>query len=248
MANGFEKVRPGDVISSVFMNNIIDNLQEMEKRIAALESQAPSTGQVVITGFDPANQERIGKVLTISGLNFEFPPTNNTVTFDGVRVTEFRSGSTDVRLKVVVPAIPRVPTTGKNVTVSVSTTKGSTERLYRILPAVPVSGNPPTIFNVTRENGSPNLIVGEKAIITGLNFSATPEENLIRFIVQNPDGDIIYPKTGETLQIQSATQSEIQLTVPDIDEVPPLGGINITLEVGVGAHLPGTKDVNIRRS
>ena len=140
MANGFENVRPGDVISSDLMNYILDKLEEIDQRVLSLEAEEATAGEVDIADFDPPIQVEIGRVLAILGSNFEFPSELNTVTIDNIEVLEFRPASTSARLEFIVPDVPDVSTGGKNVTINVTNSKGSDERLYRILPAVPVVG------------------------------------------------------------------------------------------------------------
>ena len=48
MANGFEEVRPGDVISSDFWNSIIKAVNEMEAKLEGIDSLLPGSGRVAV--------------------------------------------------------------------------------------------------------------------------------------------------------------------------------------------------------
>lgn len=248
MANGLTEVRPGDLITSDLMNQLFRKIDEMEQRLASLEAGGATGTLLTITAFDPPNQIAVGQELSVFGSGFAFPPTDNQVTVEGVAVTQFRPGSTSTRLRFLVPSPGSpVPSSGRNVTIRVSNSNGSVQRLYRILPPIPVVGNPPEITAVTREDGSSNLRIGQLAIIEGQNFAATATDNTIRFRVDTQGGPVVYPQPGSTLAITSANPEEIRLVVPEIDEVPATGGLSVTIEIIVGAHIPAVRVVNIRR-
>ena len=251
MAISYTEVRPGEIISSDLINYILDELQDLEERVAALETGGTPAEQVQITGFNPSNQVEAGQVLSILGTNFAFPPSGNTVTIDSTSVTSFRPDSTSSELKFVVPTSLVVPTGGKNFKITVTNSKGSDEKLYRILPAVAVTGDPPVITNVAAADGGLFIRVNEDIRITGQNFASNPLENIITFTISTgPGEEAVYPKSGDTLNIDTGQSSatEIVVTVPDIEEILTGTGNNpVTLEVGVGAHVPDAKVIQVRR-
>jgi hypothetical protein len=250
MSDQFSSVRPGDVISSDLMNFLLAKLSEIDQRVATLETGGFSVPQVTITSFDPPIQISAGQELTVNGTNFEFPAQNNNVSIDATRITEFRPGSTSIRLKFIVPKTLSIPSGGKNVTVRVQNAAGEYSSLYKILPAVSAPGEPPAIDSVLPVVGS-LIFVNAAAIISGQHFADNPQENVIRFRLTVADGtEVIYPREGETIQIDAANSgsNQIELTIPDIDEIPAGQSRNVNLEVGVGAHVPDVVTINIRRS
>jgi hypothetical protein len=252
MAIVFTEVRPGDVISSDLMKYVLGKLDEIDGRVSDLETGGLPSDAVAITGFDPPNQVDTGQILTIFGRNFAFPPTDNVVTVDNTRITSFRPGSTGSILSFVVPISISVPSGGKNVRVRVANSQGEDEKLYRLLPGAEAPGDPPVITSVVHAEGEPFIFVNEPIRITGENFAEDPLENIITFQIMTGSGPVIYPKEGETLDIdvgQPDPTEIIVVTVPDIEEVVAgAGSTPVTLQVGVGAHVPAAMNILVRRA
>jgi hypothetical protein len=249
MAISVSNVRPGELISSDLINFVLGKLTEFDGRISTLEAGG-TIGKVAITGFDPLNQVAAGQVLSVFGNNFAFPPANNAVTMDDIPVTAFRPDSTDSMLKFVVPTSLNTGTAGKNVTIAITNNQGRGNALYRILPAVPVTGPDPVITNVADAGNNPFIRIGFPVRITGQNFAADPTQDIITFQITTASGPVAYPKPGQALQID-ATQSnttQIVVTVPNIVEITqPSVPTPVTLQVGVGAHLAAVTVITIIR-
>lgn len=236
-----DEVQPGDVISAGWANYVMNRINDLELRVSDLES-GNGEGLVFIERFVPSAQVAIGQLLLIHGQNFQFPPENNSVTFDGEPATEFQLGSTSNLLRVIVPTTIAVPPGGRNVVVEVTNVNGSDQRLYRLLPEVPVVGDPPDITSITPVNG-PIIFVLEDILISGENFAENPEDNIIIFRVG--DNEYTDPQIGDP---QPDPTTEIVVTVPDIVEIPAGGGSGtVTVEVGVGAHIPDTFNISVFR-
>jgi hypothetical protein len=237
-------VQPGDIISSNLINSILSRLQQLEDLMA----QGSTPSQVVITGFEPSDQVPMGQVLAVNGNNFAFPPTDNTVTVGGQPVTNFELGSTSTRLSFIVPTtIPDVTSGGKQVVVIIATpTKGTTQAGYKVLPALATTGNPPTITNITRTDGTPNLMIGQEALIVGTNF--VTGDTRVRMLV--PLGNNLFskdPSSGPSLTLTSVTPTLIKFNVPDITEIT-ISPKTVQVEVGVDSHPVVTRNVSVRRT
>lgn len=248
MTNSMPDIRPGDVISSDLMKFILEKLSEIDGRVTTLESGGSAVTQVTIASFEPPTQIPAGQELTINGTNFAFPPSLNTVTIDGVAVSEFRPGSTSTRLRLIVPTTLSIPAGGRNVIVRVANTQGEFSALYRVMPAVAAPGNPPVIESILPAAG-PNLNVNQAAIITGQNFANDPTQNIITFEISTTGVTTTYPQPGQSIEIDAANSSttQISLTLPDIVEIPSGQTRPVTVRVGVGAHVPASVSVAIRR-
>jgi len=242
MPESLDPVEPGDLITADDFNDLIDRLKALHERVESLERQQ---GGVVINGFDPPEEIEVGQSLTIVGTNFEFPPDQNAVEIDGRTIQEFLVGSTNTTLRLRVPDDIQVPQGGRNVTIRVENDAGSTQRVYRLLPA---SANQPSIASVTRVgSASSNLIMGQGAVVEGENFGASREDNVIEFIATRPDGSqSVYPDSQDDLTVNSVSETEIEVVVPEIEEVPDLRGINVLLRISVDG-LTAEQDVNVRR-
>lgn len=244
MLNPFDDVRPGDVISSSLMNYILDKLSELDGRVGDLEGGSSGGGQVAITAFNPPNQVEVGQLLTIIGSNFAYPPGGNSVTIDNTPVATFEPDSTSAQLRFVVPRSISAPPGGRNVTIRVSNPNGSDQRLYRLLPEVPVAGNPPVILDVQPLGGG-LIQVNQPVIITGQNFAATPAENIITFQITTATGTNVY--SNPTIDPAQTNATQIVVTVPDITEIPIGNTAPVTLRVGVGAHVPAARNITVIR-
>jgi len=255
MAILYNSVKPGEVITADVMNYLLDQLNLMDQRVTKLETGGSQVGQTTtILGFDPPNQIPAGRVLSIKGANFAFPPTDNAVTIDDTPISVFRQDSTGSELNFIVPTSITPPPSGKNVTITVrnKVTSQSFSALYRIMPVVQAPGNPPVITNVVPvDPNSPLIRIDQPLRITGQNFAATPAENLITFTVKSStDQDVVYPKQGQTLTIDAiqTNTSQIVVKVPDMAEVP--AGVNmtpVTLKIGVGAQVPALRVIQVNR-
>jgi hypothetical protein len=246
MAN-IPPVQPGDIISASLFNSILARLDQLEALIGQVGTGGGTL--VAIDGFDPPSQQAIGQALAIIGKNFAFPPNQNVVTIDGVPISTFQVGSTNTRLEVIVPDITAVPVTGKPVNVSVTNSQGAAQRPYKVMPANPVVGSPPTISSVTKVDGTFAVKIGEDALINGTNFSTTPAQNLVK--LRFPLGGNLfsdYPAAAnQFLPIVNSTATTIRFMVPNIVEItgPPQV---VTLELTVDGHPTVKFNVNIRRT
>jgi hypothetical protein len=115
-----------------------------------------------VTGFNPQSGI-VGTPVTITGANFSATTANNTVKFGGVAATIQSNTTTSI-----VALVPATGLTGP-ITVEVSSIgMGSSSNNFTVGPIV-------TGFNPTTG------IVGDVITITGLNFSSTDANNVVKF-------------------------------------------------------------------
>ena len=96
-------VAPGDLITADMFNAMINNINDLLARVAALEG---ATGGPVITGVTPSNQPILTTTLmSIVGRNFDIEPNRNVVKLGEATINQFRIGSNDTVLTFTVPAI-----------------------------------------------------------------------------------------------------------------------------------------------
>jgi len=247
MSNGTH-VRPGEVISSSLINQILDRLDALEQNVPGSEPEPGTGGAIVIDGFEPQDEQEVGRVLAILGSNLPFPPNGNTVTIGDVPVPEANlrmAPSNRERLELVVPELGSLPAEGRNLFVRVMDGSNSAQLLYRIRPS---SGGTPTpsITAVRPEGGSAGdlIAMGAVAVIEGTNFSDVAANDTITF---TPLGFMPaaepYPRTGDPpLDVQSTSNAEIRVVVPDMSEITvTLGSRRVRIEITVaGAPDPAT--------
>ncbi|HAP39536.1 MAG TPA: hypothetical protein DCQ94_07230 [Nitrospira sp.] len=159
LGQALKRAKPGDVISSVWINELVDTVNDLQTRLASLED-AQAQGFVAITGLLYTSPLRLGDPLEIQGQNFGWSRGTQQVRFDSADITEFRPGSSDTRLLVTVPSFSNFPDAGREVALVVSDGTYSARRSVFILPAEqPISGN---LVDVLWETITPNpMAIGQ---------------------------------------------------------------------------------------
>jgi len=164
MAAPLEHVRPGDLISALVWNSLVDKVNAMALQLDALGTSGPGLS-VVITGLVPSGPIRIGQNLEILGQNFGFVRGAQRVVFDSEEVTEYKTGSSDTRLLVAVPQLPNITEAGRDVVLTVSNGYNAVTRTVRVLPvARPLEGN---IIDVFWDTVNPNPITAGQSVTFG---------------------------------------------------------------------------------
>ncbi|MBX3628685.1 MAG: hypothetical protein KF908_02005 [Nitrosomonas sp.] len=125
------EVRPGDLITVELMNQILNDLADLNLRVAQLEGGVSTGLAPIIDQIIPAVQ-RVGGTLAVIGRNFNTPPERNTVEIAGFPIERFQS-SPDGEL---VFGIPRIDIIGEKLDtkVSVQTERGSASKTITLLP------------------------------------------------------------------------------------------------------------------
>src|SRR3712207_4582804 len=106
-SNRFDRVEPGDVITSELINYVLDKLREHDERLTEIQSNPTGSG-LTVSEILPPDQEAVGRSLELRGSNFLFPPEQNIVRVGGVPVTQFL-GSTSTFLRFIIPAVSGAP-------------------------------------------------------------------------------------------------------------------------------------------
>lgn len=131
-----QRVQPGDLITSSFVNSLIDTLVDLDRRIASLEAGVTTSRQMMIFSPTPTDTFHVGDEMRILGQGFGIPALN-TVTFDNTaRVATFKTGSSENLLIIDVPNLI-LPQQGKVVTMAVSNATGFAQTSFNLLPEVP---------------------------------------------------------------------------------------------------------------
>jgi len=134
MTKLFEKVNPGDLISSKFMNQVLDEIQSLEDRVSLLTALGAGGGPPVLNPLPPGPWH-VGDDITLSGQNFG-PLATTVVTIGNATINQFESGSSDSILRFTIPTIFAADQ-GTPLLLTVSTPKGSATTSITIFPVQP---------------------------------------------------------------------------------------------------------------
>jgi len=149
-----DQVQPGDLITAQFVNSLLEDINTLQLRVAALEG---GVGGPVLVRIDPSNETSVGDLLTLVGSGFDIQPGKTTVLMSGVQISAFHLGSDSTRLMFQVPD----SFTGLPKTVAVSVKVGdrsSTSLACLVNPLVPQQGGQVVIEPKTPTLGS--IVVG----------------------------------------------------------------------------------------
>lgn len=234
-----DTVRPGDVISSDLLNRIIGLLNEHDALLAGGNGGGSQTG-LLLTGFSPAQQQNIGKNLTLFG-NFDFPLATNAVSIDGVPISPaaLLAGSNNIQLVFTIPTNLSVPSgQTKSVLVRIVNSKGTDQKPYVLLPQV--AGAPNPSISDARDVVSGNAILrsSREARITGLNFATPAANNQVSLVLNPGPAQVSFPlvvKAGS--QIQTAPLPSTLLV-----DMPALTN---THGIAIGDSAPATLSVTV---
>jgi hypothetical protein len=149
-----DQVQPGDLITAQFVNSLLEDINTLQLRVAALEGSA---GGPVLVRIEPSNETAVGDLLTLIGSGFDIQPGKTTVLMGGVQISAFNLGSDSTKLMFQVPdSFTGLP---KTVAVSVKVgDRGSTSLACLVNPLVPQQGGQVVIEPTTPALGT--IIVG----------------------------------------------------------------------------------------
>lgn len=99
------RVAPGDLVTAQQWNLVLDVLERLEARLAALEA---SDRRVQVLRLDPAIVSP-GDVVTVTGRNFAVPARENIVRLGDTEITSFLAGASGEQLAFRVPQLPDLP-------------------------------------------------------------------------------------------------------------------------------------------
>ena len=156
----FQRVKPGDLITSALINAILTEVEHLQDQLDSLSGGQPEAP--VITALVPAGDVPSPSELLILGRNFATPAILNAVSLDEIVLTGFLPGSSDTRLRITVPGgIPGLP---RSMTLAVATDKGSGVATVRVIPVAPSIGGKPGITNAT--TGGQTVTAGQTSSVT----------------------------------------------------------------------------------
>lgn len=174
-----------------------------------------------ITGFNPTSG-RVGTSVTVSGTNFSTVIAENIVKFDDVTATV--AAATSTQLTVIVPD---EAVSGK-ISVSIDGVVTTSASDFVVLLPVISSFEPAT------------APTGTEIIIHGLNFSTVAQENVVKFISNEPATVVSATTTALTVVVprdaysgkvsvsvngkETTSEESFVITGPGISEVFPLYG------------------------
>jgi hypothetical protein len=183
------KVLPGDLITSDFMNLLVDVCADLQQRVGVLEH--PSTGNVGALHIDsllPSGTRRIGDTIHVIGAGFS-APSGTVVTIDGIGVTVLPGADPNRELIVTIPGVQGVTNAGRNITLLVTSSHGTDSMDFVVFPAMvnlpqgqifTALSTPPSPANGRLEAGQSYTFIFSVQVIVNTNedFLLEPAVNL----------------------------------------------------------------------
>jgi hypothetical protein len=150
-----QNVNPGDLIKSEDWNRLVAAINDLDGRIAQLETgggRAPRITQVLPSGAVTA-----GDTIRIFGSNFDFSQGGHSVFFGNTRALTFLNGSSDTLLIVQIPNVVEGATeAGAPMTLTVGNLVDTTSQAITVKSKpVVVSGGIQFTFKGTRPSATP---------------------------------------------------------------------------------------------
>lgn len=146
------RVRPGDLITALQWNTVLDALDQLQAQIDALGGAAVPDGPPFITLLQPSDQPTVGSELLILGGGFGLA-IENVVTIANLTAIVLGGGGT--QLRVQVPTVPGVPPGGLQTQLTVSNPRGFAARALRVLPAILTVPEGQLFANMTQPPAGP---------------------------------------------------------------------------------------------
>lgn len=216
------RVQPGDIITTEFMNTIVDVCIELQQKVEAL--QAPTGAKTQITSILPSGTKRIGDEIHIIGQGFDVS-AGNIVTIDGIGVVPAFGADRDRELVVTIPNVQGVSTAGKSVALLVSNTNGTDMTNVVVFPAVATVPHGQLFVNMTTPPPNALLLAGQSytfiytvQAIVDLNETYTLSAAV---------------STGWTAQIVNASDTPITSAEITLASAPPPAGSTQTVRVRI---------------
>jgi hypothetical protein len=236
MAKLFNDVRPGDLITANFMNQIIAELQSLEDRVSQLSTTGASSGPA-ISSVSPVPLH-VGDDITILGQGFG-PIASAVVTLGQNTITQFSSGSGDTVLLFTVPPII-VSDQGSPLFLSVSTPRGSATTSVTLYPAQPTIPNGTVLASLVKAPAALNG--GQDAFFT---FHVTATMNMDEQFTVTPAVDSGWAAVYVVSEATPTAVVPSQITIPKAASSTQPVGIDLVIKVSVPSQANATGNLKL---
>lgn len=160
-------VRPGDLITAEFVNNLLSDLEQLNlsigdltNRVTTLENSNPAQDELQILYIDGPSPIRVGSRVTVVGVNFSEPGSMNIVTVDNTPAYPLDNASTLNHLVLDMPN-PGIGQTGRLVTLKVVNSKNDNATFqFQLEPILTIPTGDLAVSYGTPPAGGENLSTG----------------------------------------------------------------------------------------
>jgi hypothetical protein len=224
MAKLFSDIRPGDLITASFMNQVLAEIQNLHDQLDQLAAGGPG-GPPVINSISPGPLH-VGDTITILGQNFG-PLSSTVVAFAGTTVPQFEAGSGDSVLVVKIPTL-FVSNQGTPTTLSITNPRGSVSTSINIFPALPTVPDGTLLLSLAAKSPAGNF-VGNQSF--NLTFRVKATLNM-----------------DEKFDVLSSVDVGWPAVFTDPTFTNPVVPSQVTIQKGASSATPVTVDIPIKLS
>lgn len=223
------EVRPGELITAELMNQILGQLESLELRVAALESQPPAAGEPepvpVISDWSP-KPVAVRQKLSVTGLNFPAAPGATSVDLDGNFVTHFISANATSMSFEVPPGIQQLP---RDVPLTIRNGQRSATVKVRVTPEAIIPRGTMFVNDVTPNLGL--IEIGKTyTFVFELDSQTIPSE---QYQVEALFSDAVGAATAQAWKQNTTLRLANNTAVPSEVTVGPESKVTVKAEVKI---------------
>jgi hypothetical protein len=237
-----DKVQAGDLITSDFMNKLIDVCVDLQGRVSKLETPTITPTGTQINALLPSGDKHIGDTLYIIGQGFD-APQGTIVTIDSIGVTPTFGADKDHELIVTIPNVQGVTAAGKTVTLLVSNTKGTDMQDFVVFPAVATIPQGQLFVNLSQKPSDPQLLPSQSYVFVYTVQALTDLDET--YVVSAT------MSTGWAVQVVNDAGNPLSLAEISLPSAPAPAGatqtvrVRVTIPAGTVTGTTGTLRVTV---
>jgi len=171
-----QEVRPGDLITSDLINQLISDIADLNQRVSMLQGTT-TVSLIQIYRVDGQAPIRVGSRVVVTGTNFSSPGSRNAIAVNAASAAAIDNGSSPSQLVFDVPD-PGIGSASQLVTLTVTNASGQSGTLpFQLAPALTVPTGTLALNYVNPPPNSTNTNLQPGQYDFGYKLSASVDQN-----------------------------------------------------------------------